>query len=146
MIDLHRLCFLTLAYITPRAALAVLSLNSTTNQSCDIEGLVICSEDQFRTCASGRWSVEQNIAQGTDCSIFSSQSGEAFPARTSTGATSSILTLPSGMATALNMTESQLPLPSTAYSGPASNFPPLSLWLSFQNLWEINKSVCELNP
>ena len=137
---------LILACIAPRAALTVLDLNSTTNHPCDIEGLVMCSEGHFQTCASGRWSVEQDLAQGTNCSIFSSQSGEAFPTQTYTAATSSIPILPNGTAPAPNMTEDQLPSPSVTYSGPASNFPPLSLWLSFKNLWKINKSVCELNP
>jgi len=35
---------------------------------------------------------------------------------------------------------------STYYSGPASDFPTLLLWVPFRLLWSLNKSVCELNP
>lgn len=38
------------------------------------------------------------------------------------------------------------PMTSTYYSGPASGFPTLSLWIPFPLLWSLNKSVCELNP
>ena len=41
---------------------------------------------------------------------------------------------------------SSRPITSTHYSGPASDFPPSSLWVSFQLLWNLNKSVSELNP
>ncbi len=37
-------------------------------------------------------------------------------------------------------------LTSTCYSGPASDFPTLTLWVPFRLLWSLNKSVCELNP
>ena len=54
MIDSHRLYILILACIAPRAAPTVLNLNNTTNHPCDVEGLVVCSEGHFQTCASGR--------------------------------------------------------------------------------------------
>ena len=58
-----------------RPALTVLVANNdSANKPCLTEGLVLCSQGHFRTCMSGRWSVKQDLAQGTNCSIFSPQS------------------------------------------------------------------------
>lgn len=46
----------------------------------------------------------------------------------------------------ISESENSQPVVSTLYSGPASNFPSQSTWLTFDGLWELNKGVCELNP
>ena len=58
---------------------------------------------------------------------------------------SSVLNLQSSKRITVTIVGNQPPLPSIAYSGPASSFPPQFRWLSFGSLWEINKPVYELN-
>ena len=75
-----------------RPALTVLVANNdSANKPCLTEGLVLCSQGHFRTCTSGRWSVKQDLAQGTNCSIFSPQSITILSTQIYMGMPSSVL-------------------------------------------------------
>ena len=133
------------------------------------EGIVICFAEQFQVCASGVRSVKMLLAQGTTCNIFSGSStgstdSSAPPAASCNSSTKvyvpayqahlsqstkittrSAGAVPSTSSSGSLTFSSSQPVPSRSYSGPASNFPSQSLWISFDLLWNLNKDVCELN-
>jgi hypothetical protein len=139
------------------------------NNYCSPEGNVVCSADHFKICASGVWSIKMSLAQGTTCGIFNknvspasldsptsiksdhlfgdakviSQSGYDIPVPS--GVPDSQITT-SLTSSATQVSSGARPKVPTRYSGPASDFPPSSLWVSFRFLWSLNRSVCELNP
>jgi hypothetical protein len=127
-------------------------------ESCTPTGKIVCFAGRFQQCASGAWSAQTSLAAGDDCSIFSA-SLMAAPITTSSTTPlvdercvsqvySSDTVLQPTMIEPASASESGGPQPvvQKQYSGPASNFPPESSWLTFDRLWDHNKAVCEKNP
>jgi len=127
-------------------------------ESCTPEGKIVCSASRFQQCASGAWSVQISLARGVDCNFFNASSNVAPTATSSTTLPVNDGSVPRVYSSVTIIQSTLVKISSTSgsgnsqpvvpqkYSGPASTFPPVSSWLTFDRLWDRNKAVCEKNP
>lgn len=127
-------------------------------ESCTPAGRIVCSANRFQQCASGKWSVQISLAAGDNCDIFSTSSKDASTSISSISFhvddmyaslvySSDTISQPTIVKTSSTSgNDYSQPIASKQYSGPASNFPLQSSWLTFDDLWNRNKAVCEKNP